>query len=78
MIMVGSNMVQTKVIAYLPDALTVRVQDVPSSNVLASVSHDARIDWLELNARGDMLLFRDRRRRLNLFSLVTGQRSTLL
>lgn len=36
------------------------------TNATSSVSHDSKVDWLELNSRADLLLFRDRRRRLHL------------
>lgn len=42
-----------------------RTQDLVT-NATSSVSHDSKVDWLELNARADLLLFRDRRRRLHL------------
>jgi intraflagellar transport protein 172 len=37
-----------------------------------------QIDFLELNGRANLLLFRDKRRQLHLFDLDTQQRSTLL
>ncbi|CAN0066887.1 unnamed protein product, partial [Hapterophycus canaliculatus] len=48
------------------------------TNATSSVSHDSKVDWLELNARADLLLFRDRRRRLHLYNLRTQTRGTLL
>ena len=44
----------------------------------ATVNHDSRVDWLELNSRGSLLLFRDKRRRLHLYDVARQQRSTLL
>jgi intraflagellar transport protein 172 len=67
-----------KVFAYLLDAATARVVDLNSGATLATVAHDTRIDWLELNPRGTMLLFRDKRHRLHLFDCVRQARATLL
>jgi intraflagellar transport protein 172 len=67
-----------KKVAFLLDEQTVRVLDFGTGSVVATVSHDARIDWLELNARGNLLLFRDRRRRLMLHQIFSGRSSTLL
>ncbi|KIZ07625.1 Intraflagellar transport protein [Monoraphidium neglectum] len=81
-----------KRVAYLVDATTLRVVDFTAAAaaaaaggvtggggaVLATVSHDARIDWLELNQRGSHLLFRDKGRRLLLLDLATQERTPLL
>ena len=40
-----------KRIAYLLDVQTVRVLDLTSGVTVATVNHDSKIDWLELNAR---------------------------
>ena len=42
------------------------------------VMHDAKIDWLELNSRGDLVLFRDRRRYLHIYDIETQTRNQLL
>ena len=42
------------------------------------VAHTGSIDWLELNAKGTHLLFRDRRAALHLVTLATGVRTQLL
>lgn len=36
--------------------------------------HEARVDWLELNESGQLLLLRDTRRRLALLQLHTGDK----
>lgn len=36
--------------------------------------HEARVDWLELNESGHLLLLRDTRRRLALLRLDTGEK----
>ena len=40
-----------KRIAYLLDVQTVRVLDLTTGVTVATVNHDSKIDWLELNAR---------------------------
>ncbi|CAK0863800.1 unnamed protein product, partial [Prorocentrum cordatum] len=68
-----------KVIAYLLDLMTVRICDITTNQTLATVSHDNRIDWLELNPNtANKLIFRDKRRQLYLFDIETQQRTTLL
>lgn len=37
-----------------------------------------QIDWLDLNSRGDVVLFRDKRRKLHLFDISSQTKSTLL
>jgi len=61
---------ELKVIAYLLDLMTIRVCDLVTNQPLATVSHDTRIDWLELNPNGaNKLLFRDKRRQLYLYDV---------
>ena len=68
-----------KRIAYLVDPHTLHVMDLLSSTTLCMLSWaDARIDWLELSGRGNLVLFRDKRRRLHLFNVATQTRHTLL
>jgi len=70
-----------KKIAYLLDAQAIRVVDLSRGGggvEEASINHDTKIDWLELNARATKLLFRDKRRALHLYDLQTQQRHTLL
>ncbi|GAX77698.1 hypothetical protein CEUSTIGMA_g5141.t1 [Chlamydomonas eustigma] len=66
--------------AYLIDLQTVRITDLLTSNnaTLATINHDSKIDWLELNHRGTHLLFRDKKRHLNLFNIAKQERVTLL
>ncbi len=56
----------TKRIAYLLDLQTIRLLDLSTQQTVATIALDAKIDWLELNPRGDKLLFRDKRRALHL------------
>ena len=45
---------------------------------LATVSHDSRIDWVELNETSRKLLFRDKKLKLHLYDVETQNRTTLL
>jgi intraflagellar transport protein 172 len=66
-----------KQIAYLLDTHTVSIFDlVTHSNT--TINHDSKIDWLELNSRGNLLLFRDKRRHLHLYDVDLQTRFTLL
>jgi len=68
-----------KVIAYLLDIMTVRVSDLVDGKTVATISHDTRIDWLELNPNGaNKVLFRDKRRQLHLYDIEAQSRTTLL
>lgn len=57
-----------KKIAYLLDTQTVCVKNM-HTQASTTINHDCKIDFLELNARGNMLLFRDKRRHLHLFDV---------
>ncbi|KAJ3234644.1 hypothetical protein HDU78_005723 [Chytriomyces hyalinus] len=67
-----------KRIAYLIDLQTIHVMDLVSGLNLAAISHDAKVDWLELSGKANKLLFRDRRQQLHLYDLATQNRTTLL
>uniref|UniRef100_A0A7S2Q9T2 Intraflagellar transport protein n=1 Tax=Zooxanthella nutricula TaxID=1333877 RepID=A0A7S2Q9T2_9DINO len=70
---------ELKVIAYLLDLMTIRVCDLVSSQTLATISHDTRVDWLELNPNGaSKLLFRDKSKRLYLYDIESQQTVSLL
>ena len=68
---------ENKKIAYLLDTQTVSVKDLVAQSS-TTVNHDCRIDWLELNSRGNLLLFRDKRRHLHLYDVDLQSRFTLL
>mmetsp|Transcript_2625 Transcript_2625/g.6756 ORF Transcript_2625/g.6756 Transcript_2625/m.6756 type:complete len:1758 (-) Transcript_2625:76-5349(-) len=75
----GTAVSDMKVIAYLLDLMTVRVSDLVNNQTLATIQHDTRIDWLELNPNGaNRLLFRDKRRQLYLYDIEQQSRVTLL
>ncbi|CAE8619758.1 unnamed protein product [Polarella glacialis] len=75
----AAEKMEMKVIAYLLDLMTIRVCDLVSNQTLATISHDTRIDWLELNPNGaNRLIFRDKRRQLYLYDIEQQSRVTLL
>ncbi|KAJ3205663.1 hypothetical protein HDU82_005043 [Entophlyctis luteolus] len=69
---------EIKRIAYLIDLQTINILDLVSGLTVASISHDAKIDWLELSGKANKLLFRDQRQQLHLYDLVLQNRTTLL
>lgn len=56
----------------------VRILDLTSGITVATINHETRIDWLELNTRASHLLFRDKKRQLHLYSLAKQERTTML
>lgn len=66
-----------KKVAFLLDAQTICVKDL-ISQASTTITHDAKVDWLELNGRSSLLLFRDKRRLLHLYNIETQTRSQLL
>ena len=69
---------EVKKVAYLIDLQTIRVLDLATGITEATISHEAKVDWMEMNGRATKLLFRDKRRALHLYDLATQTRSTLL
>lgn len=67
-----------KVLAYLVDSKTVKIVDCETLIAVGTVQIANKIDWLELNVSGTMLLFRDSKRSLYLFNLATHQLNGLL
>ncbi|XP_061559670.1 LOW QUALITY PROTEIN: intraflagellar transport protein 172 homolog [Phycodurus eques] len=67
-----------KKLAYLVDLKTIAVVDLVAGSTLGSISHDSKVDWLELNETGCKLLFRDKKLRLHLYDIDSGVKSTLL
>jgi intraflagellar transport protein 172 len=66
-----------KKMAFLLDAQTINIKDFVSQSSI-TISHDCKVDFLELNSRADMLLFRDKRRHLHLYEIATQTRTQLL
>ncbi|KAK4299690.1 hypothetical protein Pmani_028048 [Petrolisthes manimaculis] len=73
-----SGIDDNKKMAYLLDLKTICVVDLTYGLTLGQVTHDSRIDWLELNETSSQLLFRDKRQRLMLINVSNLQKSTIL
>ncbi len=58
--------------------MTLSIQDLRTNQMLATISHDSKIDYLELNPGGTKLLFRDKRRQLHLYNIKEQKKQTLL
>lgn len=71
------NNTDNKRAAYLLDSNTLCIKDLVASTSI-SISHDSKVDFLELNSRGNLLLFRDKRRHLHLYNTDTQTRTQLL
>ena len=69
---------ENKKLAYLLDLKTVALEDLVFGYALGQVTHDSKIDWLELNETGRKLLFRDKRSRLNLMDIESMQKTSVL
>lgn len=67
-----------KLIAYLLDLQTISLFDLTTSSILTQLPHDSKIDYLELNANANKLLFKDKRKQLYLYDLNKMSKSTLL
>lgn len=66
-----------KKIVYLLDTQTICIKDLVSQSSI-TVNHDVKVDWLELNTRANLLLFRDKRRYLHLYNTENQTRTQLL
>lgn len=60
------------------DMKTICVVDLLNHQVIAQISHDSKIDWLELSETAQKLLFRDKKMRLSLVDIATGKKQMLL
>jgi len=49
--------------------MTICVQNLSQRQSVGTISHDSKIDYLELNPGGTKLLFRDKRKQLYLYSI---------
>lgn len=67
-----------KKLAYLIDIKTIAIVDLVGGYNLGTISHDSKIDWLELNETGRKLLFRDKKLRLHLYDIESSVKSTML
>lgn len=65
-------------IAYLLDLQTISLFDLNTSTIVSQISHDSKIDYLELNANSNKLLFKDKRKQLYIYNLANMSKNTLL
>ena len=69
---------ESKILAYLVDSKTIRIIDVETQMTVGTVQVQNKVDWLELNVSGTMLLFRDSKRSLYLYNIVTRELNGLI
>ncbi|XP_063226619.1 intraflagellar transport protein 172 homolog isoform X1 [Bacillus rossius redtenbacheri] len=69
---------ENKKLAYLLDLKTICIVDLLEGVTIAQVSHDSKIDWLELNETGHKLLFRDKKMRLTLLDIRRAHKVPIL
>ncbi|CAH1772611.1 unnamed protein product [Owenia fusiformis] len=67
-----------KKMAYLIDLKTIAIMEMTMGLNLGQVSHDSKLDWLELNETGRYLLFRDKQLKLHLYDIESQHRTTIL
>ncbi|KAI1241384.1 hypothetical protein IHE44_0009870 [Lamprotornis superbus] len=69
---------ENKKLAYLIDIKTIATVDLVGGYNAGTISHDSKIDWLELNETGHKLLFRDKKMRLQLCDIESSTKTTIL
>lgn len=52
--------------------------DLVFRTTITQITHDSKIDWLELNETGHKLLYRDKKMRLTLLDTRTGENHSIL
>ncbi|XP_060165824.1 intraflagellar transport protein 172 homolog isoform X5 [Globicephala melas] len=67
-----------KKLAYLVDIKTIAIVDLIGGYNIGTISHESRVDWLELNETGHKLLFRDRKLRLHLYDIESCSKTMIL
>ncbi|XP_054675420.1 intraflagellar transport protein 172 homolog isoform X4 [Grus americana] len=72
------GMEENKRLAYLIDIKTIATVDLAGGYNAGTISHDSKIDWLELNETGHKLLFRDKKMRLQLYDIESSTKTTIL
>lgn len=72
------NSKNNKKLAYLLDMKTIAIIDLMIQTCIAQISHDSKIDWIELSETAHKLLFRDKKMRLILVDVATNKKQTLL
>lgn len=55
--------IDNKKLAYLLDLKTICVLDLMTGIVICQITHESKIDWLELSETSHKLLFRDKKQR---------------
>lgn len=66
-----------KKLAYLLDLKTICIVDLVTGMLISQITHDSKIDWLELNETGHKLLFRDKKQRLILVDTTTQNKQCI-
>lgn len=56
----------------------VNTGDLKTGHSLGNISHESKIDWLEMNETGSKLLFRDQRLRLYIVDIEASTKTLLL
>ncbi|KAF7235879.1 hypothetical protein EYD10_17309 [Varanus komodoensis] len=69
---------ESKRLAYLVDIKTIATVDLVGGCNIGTISHDSKIDWLELNETGHKLLFRDKKMKLHLYDIECATKTTIL
>ncbi|XP_034856689.1 intraflagellar transport protein 172 homolog isoform X2 [Mirounga angustirostris] len=72
------GMEDNKKLAYLVDIKTIAIVDLIGGYNIGTISHESRVDWLELNETGHKLLFRDRKLRLHLYDIESCAKTMIL
>uniref|UniRef100_A0A7N5KMR4 Intraflagellar transport protein 172 homolog n=1 Tax=Ailuropoda melanoleuca TaxID=9646 RepID=A0A7N5KMR4_AILME len=72
------GMEDNKKLAYLVDIKTIAIVDLVGGYNIGTISHESRVDWLELNETGHKLLFRDRKLRLHLYDIESCSKTMIL
>lgn len=67
-----------KMLAHLLDLKTICIVDLVYGVTLSQVTHDSKIDWLELNETGQRLLYRDKKMRLTLLDIRSDSKTLIL
>ncbi|XP_037945105.1 intraflagellar transport protein 172 homolog [Teleopsis dalmanni] len=72
------NARDNKKLAFLLDAKTICIVDLLTQMIIGQVTHDTKIDWIELSETAHKLLFRDKKFKLILFDIYSAKKQTLL
>jgi intraflagellar transport protein 172 len=72
------NIEDCKKLAYLVDYHTVSIIDLVTNKIMSTISHDCKINWLELNETGRKLLFRDKKLKLHVYDVDSEALTSIL